>query len=75
MERQELRIGMRNKARLINGLVNLLKDDGEQIFIDVDDLDLFSLSEAIEEAKRTSQTLIDTIVDLERDVRLIKLDA
>ena len=74
MTYQELKMIMRSKARLANGLVNLLKDDTEQMCIDVDDLDVYSLSEAIREAKRTSQNLIDTINDLERDLRMLKRD-
>jgi PHD/YefM family antitoxin component YafN of YafNO toxin-antitoxin module len=75
MEYQELKMVMRAKARLANGLVNLLKDDTNQMCIDVDDFDMFSLEEAIREAKRTSQNLLDTIDDLERFLRLIKQDA
>ena len=74
MTYQELKMIMRSKARLANGLVNLLKDDTEQMCIDVDDLDVYSLGEAIREAKRTSQNLIDTINDLERDLRMLKRD-
>lgn len=74
MDYQELKMIMRAKARLANGLVNLLKDDTEQICIDVDDLDMFSLGEAIREAKRTSQNLLDTVNELERDLRLLKRD-
>lgn len=75
MNYQELKMVMRSKARLANGLVNLLKDDTQQMCIDVDDFDMFSLNEAIQEAKRTSQNLLDTICDLERDLRLVKQDA
>ena len=75
MEYQELKMIMRTDARLANGLVNLLKDDTEQICIDVDDLDLFSLAEAIREAKRTTQNLLDTVNNLERHMRLMKRDA
>lgn len=74
MEYQELKMAMRSKARLASGLVNLLKDDAQQMCIDVDDFDVFSLGEAIREAKRTSQNLIDTINELERDLRLMKRD-
>ena len=74
MDYQELKMVMRSKARLANGLVNLLKDDTEQICIDVDDLDVFSLGEALREAKRTSQNLLDTVNELERDLRLMKRD-
>lgn len=72
MTYQELKMIMRAKARLANGLVNLLKDDTEQMCIDVDDFDMFSLNEAIKEAKRTSQNLLDTINELERDLRIAK---
>ena len=75
MEYQEFKMTMRSKARLANGLVNLLKDDTKQMCIDVDDFDMFSLSEAIREAKRTSQNLIDTIDELDRDLRMVKRDA
>lgn len=72
MNYQELKMIMRAKARLANGLVNLLKDDTEQMCIDVDDFDMFSLGEAIKEAKRTSQNLLDTVNELERDLRLAR---
>lgn len=75
MEYQELKTIMRADARLANGLVNLLKDDTEQMCIDVDDLDLFSLGEAIREAKRTTQNLLDTVNNLERHMRIMKRDA
>lgn len=74
MDYQEIKMIMRAKARLSGGLVNLLRDDTDQICVDVDDLDMFSLSEAIKEAKRTTQNLMDTINDLERDMRLLKRD-
>ena len=75
MEYQEMKMIMRAKARLANGLVNLLKDDTQQMCIDVDDFDMFSLGEAIREAKRTSQNLLETVNELERDLRMVKRDA
>lgn len=74
MTYQELKMIMRSKAKLARGLVNLLIDDTDQMVIDVDDFDMFSLEEAIREAKRTSQNLIDTIKELERDLKLAKRD-
>lgn len=75
MTYQEIKMIMRSNARLAKGLVNLLKDDAEQICIDVDDFDMYSLSEAIREAKRTTQNLLDTINNLERGIRIVKRDA
>ena len=75
MTHQEYKMIMRGKARLARGLVNLLADDTEQMCVDVDDFDIFSLEEAIREAKRTAQNLLDTVKDLERDLRSAKRDA
>lgn len=75
MTHQEFKMIMRSKARLARGLVNLLADDTEQMCIDVEDFDIFSLEEAIGEAKRTTQNLLDTVRELERDLRLAKRDA
>ena len=75
MNYQEIKMVMRGKARLARGLVNLLADDTDQMCVDVDDFDIFSLEEAIREAKRTTQTLLDTVRELERDVRTAKRDA
>ena len=75
MTHQEMKMIMRSKARLAAGLVNLLKDDAKQMCVDVDDFDMFSLGEAIREAKRTAQTLLDTVTDLERDLKMVKRDA
>lgn len=75
MNYQEHKLIMRGKARLARGLVNLLADDTEQMCVDVDDFDIFSLEEAIREAKRTTQNLLDTVKDLERDLRSAKRDA
>jgi hypothetical protein len=72
MTYQELKMIMRAKAKLANGLVNLLKDDTEQMCIDVDDFDMFNLGESLREARSTAQHLIDTVSDLERDLRLAK---
>jgi hypothetical protein len=72
MDYQEIKMVMRADARLANGLVNLLQDDTKQMCIDADDFDLFSLNEAIREAKRTSQSLIDTINKLEHDLQIAK---
>lgn len=75
MTYQELKMIMRSKANLAKGLVNLLKDDTEQMCIDADDFNIFGLGESIREAKLTAQHLIDTVSDLERDIRRIKRDA
>ena len=75
MTYQEIKMVMRSKASLAKGLVNLLKDDTDQIYIDIDDFDIFSLGESLRDAKRTAQQIVDTVNDIERDLRTAKRDA
>lgn len=75
MDIKELKMVMRGKARLARGLVNLLKDDTEQIYNDVNVFDVISLEEAIQDTKRTTQQLLDAVTDLEYYLFLAKRDA
>lgn len=75
MDYKELKMIMRGKARLARGLVNLLKDDTEQIYNDVNVFDIISLEEAISDTKRTAQQLMDSTTDLEYYLYLAKKDA
>lgn len=75
MDYKELKMLMRGKARLARGLVNLLKDDTEQIYNDVNVFDIISLEEAINDTKRTVQQLMDATTDLEYYLYLAKKDA
>lgn len=64
------RIKMRSKARLVKGLMNILFDDVERIGNEVDDCDVVSLKDSIQDAKGTLQCLLDNIVELEYNVYL-----
>lgn len=66
---------MRKQARLSRGILNLLKDDLEMICSDTDAYDLLSLDISIHEAKDTIQRLIDSIMDLEYSLYLLKTDS
>lgn len=68
--KQDAKIDMRRKARMIKGTVNLLVDDASYICSDADDFDLIGLGESIPEAKATVEKLIDHIADLEYAVYL-----
>lgn len=74
MDYKELKMLMRGKARLARGLVNLLKDDTEQIYNDVNVFDVIGLEEAIRDTKRTTQQLLDATIDLEYYLMLAKQD-
>ena len=75
MDYQELKMLMRGKARLTKGLMNLLKDDAEEIYNNVNTFDIVSLEEAIRDAKRTIQQLQDATTELEHYLYLAKIDA
>lgn len=72
MDNHELKLIMRGKARLAKGFVNLLKDDAECIYNDVNELHMEQLDEDIKELKRTAQQLIDVATDLEYYMYLAK---
>ena len=75
MKNRELKMTMRGRARLAKGLVNLLKDDIEQIYNSINMLDVIGLEEAINDIKRTTNQLIDTTTDLEYCLYIVKEDA
>jgi hypothetical protein len=68
--KQDVKIDVRRKARMIRGTINLLVDDASYICSDADDFDLVGLRESIPEAKETVEKLIDHIADLEYAVYL-----
>lgn len=69
---QNIKIDMRNKARMASGLLNLLKDDIYHVSADANDFDLICLEESINDTKSTLQMLTDTITELEYALYLSK---
>lgn len=65
MMTQELRVDMRQKARRLKGLLNLLTDDIYHINADASDFDLLCLEESINDAKSTLQMFTDGVTELE----------
>lgn len=66
---------MRKQARLSRGILNLLKDDLDMICSDTDEYNLIALDLSINETKDTIQRLIDSIMDLEYSLYLLKTDS
>ena len=62
---QQLRVEMRQRARRLKGLLNLLADDIYHVNADAEDFDLLCLSESISDTKNTIQMLIDSATELE----------
>lgn len=62
---QELRVEMRQRARRLKGLLNLLTDDIYHVNVDACDFDLLCLGESINDTKNTLQMLMDSATELE----------
>lgn len=65
MNTRELRMEMRQKARKLRGLLNLLTDDIYHVNADAKDFDLVCLSESLTDTKNTLQMFIDSATELE----------
>ena len=65
MNTRELRMEMRQKARKLRGLLNLLTDDIYHVNVDAKDFDLVCLSESLTDTKNTLQMFIDSTTELE----------
>ena len=63
--RKNVKHDMRKRARVAMGLMNLLRDDIEQIRTDTNDFDLICLKESIKDAKTTLQMITDNITEIE----------
>ena len=75
MNDKEIKIIARSKARLAKGLVNLLKDDVDQIWNDINAFDMVSLEDTISDTKRTAQQLLNIATELEYYHYILKEDA
>lgn len=62
---RNVKMEMKSRARMVSGLVNLLKDDADQLSADTGDFDLICLEESIKDTKSTIQMLIDNVTELE----------
>lgn len=63
--KKNIKINMKKRARIAMGLLNLLRDDINQVRIDTDDFDLISLEESLKEAKNTLRMLGDNVTEIE----------
>lgn len=63
--KKNIKINMNKRARIAMGLLNLLRDDINQVRIYTDDFDLISLEESLKEAKNTLRMLGDNVTEIE----------
>ena len=71
---KNIKLEMRSKAKMASGLLNLLRDDIDQVTIDAHDFDLICLEESIKDTKSTIQMLVDNVTEIEYLLYLSKKD-
>ena len=69
---RNLKLDMKKRARVSMGLLNLLKDDIDQVRVDADDFDLICLEESLKDTKTTLQMITDNITEIQYMMYLFK---
>jgi hypothetical protein len=69
---KNVKTNIKKRARMNAGLLNLLRDDVNNLRADADDFDLICLEESVRDAKSTIQMLTDNIVEIEYMLYLVK---
>ena len=69
---KNVKTNIKKLARMNAGLLNLLRDDVDNLRADADDFDLICLEESVRDAKSTIQMLTDNIVEIEYMLYLVK---
>lgn len=69
---RNMKLDMKKRARVSMGLLNLLRDDIDQVRADADDFDLICLEESLKDAKATIQMITDNITEIEYMMYLFK---
>ena len=67
-----IKVDMKKRARIAEGVLNLLKDDIHNVRADANDFDLICLEESVRDARATIQMLIDNITEIEYMLYLVK---
>lgn len=68
----ELKRGIKARARLLRGLTNVLQVDADYIWSDSNNHEVLCLTESIREAKLTLQQVTDCLTELEYMLYLMK---
>lgn len=69
---KNVKIEMRKRARISEGLLNLLRDDIDQIRSDATDFDIICLETSLQDARATLQMIVDNVAEMEYMLYLVK---
>ena len=70
--RRNIKMDMKKRARIAMGILNLLRDDINQVRVDANDFDMVCLAESVRDAKLTLQMLVDNVTEIEYMLYLAK---
>lgn len=62
---RQTKSNIRSKTRLIYGLVHVLKEDIDNLRIDVNSLDINRMKETIQDTNETLEKITDIVADIE----------
>lgn len=65
MSKNDIKVNMKKRAKMVAGMVNLLRDDVEYLKADANDFDVLCLEESIKDTKATLQMLTDNVKEIE----------
>ena len=68
----EIKRGIKARARLLRGLTNVLQVDSDYIWSDSSNCEILCLNESVREAKVTLQQITDCLTELEYMLYLIQ---
>lgn len=72
MGKRNARVEIRKRAHMSSGLLNLLRDDVDQLRADATDFDIICLEESLKDARSTLQMFVDNITEMEYILYLFK---
>jgi hypothetical protein len=70
--KKNVKMELRKRARAVSGLIDLLRDDIDQVRVDVTDYDLICLEESLRDTRSTLQMIIDNVAEMEYMLYLTK---
>ena len=66
------KLEIKKRARMCDGMLNLLRDDIRQLRADADDFDIICLEESLKDTRSTLQMFVDNVTEIEYVLYLLK---
>lgn len=66
------KLEIKKRARMCDGMLNLLRDDIIQLRADADDFDIICLEESLKDTRSTLQMFVDNVTEIEYILYLLK---